>query len=103
MEDRTGKIIKNIRWFIVHISINTILYIILLILIQGMWLWGIPDEEDVEYFTISYPSVTETIKTYEEDRKIEQSVDLVRFPELHPFQNSRHQQTTPYHHHLLHK
>lgn len=88
MEDRTRKIIKNIRWFIVHIGINTILYIILLILIQGMWLWGIPDEEDVEYFTISYPSVTETIKTYEEDRKIEQSVDLVRFLNYIPFKTA---------------
>lgn len=88
MEDRTGKIIENIRWFIVYIGINTILYIILLILIQGMWLWGIPDEEDVENFTISYPSVTETIKTYEEDRKIEQSVDLVRFLNYIPFKTA---------------
>ena len=55
---------------------------------NGMWLWGIPREENVDSVSISYPSLTETVKSYDEADKISLSVSLANFLKYVPFKKA---------------
>lgn len=88
MEGKRRNRIRHAAIFILQIAVSTILYFILLILMNGMWLWGIPREEDVESVSISYPSLTETVKSYDEEDKISLSVSLSNFLKYVPFKKA---------------
>ena len=61
---------------------------LLSVLINGMWLVGLPKEEDVERAEISYQSLSGEIKSFNDERNIELAVSLSNFLKYVPFKST---------------
>ncbi len=70
------------------ITIYTLFYFVLHILTEGMWLWGVPDEKEVESVSISYPSLTETVRTFDDDKNKELALNLTNFLKYVPLKKA---------------
>lgn len=68
----------TIRLIIVIVAV-TALVIGIKILINGMYLFGIPDLKDVQTVSISYPSVTDEVKEVSSQEDVELSLKLTGF------------------------
>lgn len=68
----------TIRLLIVIVAV-TALVVGIKILINGMYLFGIPDLKDVQTVSISYPSVTDEVKEVSSQEDVELSLKLTGF------------------------
>lgn len=68
----------TIRLIIVIVAV-TALVVGIKILINGMYLFGIPDLKDVQTVSISYPSVTDEVKEVSSQEDVELSLKLTGF------------------------
>ena len=73
------KIVKSTIRLLIVIVVATVLVVGAKILIDGMYLWGIPDLKEVQTVSISYPRVTEEIKEISSQEDKELSLKLTGF------------------------
>lgn len=74
-----NKIVKGFIRFFIEIVVITVLIVGIRIFTDGMYLWGLPDLNDIQSVNISYPSVTENVKEISSREEIELSLRLTRF------------------------
>jgi len=77
--DMKNKVIKSIVKFILEVIIVTVVLVGIDIIVDGMFLIGVPSVEDVNKVTISYPNVTGEIKEVTNKEDIETAVKLTGF------------------------
>ena len=73
------KIAKSLLRLLGLIVIVTILTVGIQIFTQGMWLWGLPSLDEVQSVSLSYPSVTDTVKEVSEPEDMELALKLTGF------------------------
>ena len=73
------KVVKGIIRLLIVIVAVTVLVVGMKILIDGMYLFGIPDLKDVQTVSISYPSVTDEVKKVSSQEDMELSLKLTGF------------------------
>lgn len=74
-----NKIIKCLIRFLLEVIIATFLMIGVKILIDGMWLLGLPDLNDIQSVSISYPNLTDEVKEVSNNNDIELALKLTGF------------------------
>lgn len=74
-----NKIIKYLIRFLLEVIIATFLMIGVKILIDGMWLLGLPDLNDIQSVSISYPNLTDEVKEVSNNNDIELALKLTGF------------------------
>lgn len=74
-----NKIIKCLIRFLLEVIIATSLMIGVKILIDGMWLLGLPDLNDIQSVSISYPNLTDEVKEVSNNNDIELALKLTGF------------------------
>lgn len=79
------KYIKGILKFLLQILLSTAVILCIDIGISGMYLIGIPQIENVEKVTISYPAVTDEVKELSDGEQIGLAVKLSGFLKYAPF------------------
>ena len=65
-----NKIAKGLLRFLAQIALATILLMGGKIVMDGMWLLGLPEQSEIESVSIAYPDVTEEVK--EAEKKAEE-------------------------------
>ena len=61
------------------IALVTLLTVSIQLFTQGMWLWGLPSLDEVQSVSLSYPSVTDTVKEVSEPEDMELALKLTGF------------------------
>lgn len=56
------KFAKGLVRFLITMVIVTVFIIGIQIVRQGMWLWGLPDLDEIQSVSIAYPAVTNQVK-----------------------------------------
>lgn len=74
-----NKIVKGILRFLIEVIIITVLIVGIHIFMNGMYLLGLPDLEDIQSVSISYPSVTDDVKEISSYEDIEPALKLTGF------------------------
>lgn len=74
-----NKIIKCLIRFLLEVIIATFLMIGVKILIDGMWLLGLPDLNDIQSVSISYPNLTDEVKEVSNNNDKELALKLTGF------------------------
>lgn len=70
---------KMINSFILPVLLTTVLFLCISIAKDGMYLIGIPEIDEVQKVTISYPDISNQIKEISDDEHIELAVKLTGF------------------------
>lgn len=83
-----NKIVKKIFQFLIEIAIGTILVVGIKIFTDGMWLLGLPELNDIQSVSISYPNVTDEIKKISNEEDIELALKLTGFLNYDLFERS---------------
>ncbi|HIW15042.1 MAG TPA: hypothetical protein H9691_06340 [Firmicutes bacterium] len=73
------KIAKSLLRLFGIIALVTLLTVSIQLFTQGMWLWGLPSLDEVQSVSLSYPSVTDTVKEVSEPEDIELALKLTGF------------------------
>lgn len=76
MKNKFKKIVIS---FILPVLLSTVLFLCISIAKDGMYLIGIPEIDEVQKVTISYPSASDQIKEITDDEYIELAVKLTGF------------------------
>ena len=71
-----NKIVKGILRFLIEVIVITVLIVGIHIFMNGMNLLGLPDLEDIQSVSISYPSVTDDVKEISSYEDIESALKL---------------------------
>jgi len=79
---------KKVLWFLGIVAIVAALNLCFQIAIQGMWLLGIPETEQIQSVTVSYPSVSEENLELTDIPGIELCVDMTGFLKYRLFQKA---------------
>lgn len=74
-----NKIVKVSIRFLAEVVVITVLIVGIKIFTDGMYLWGLPDLNDIQSVNISYPSVTEDVKKISSREEIELALKLTGF------------------------
>ncbi len=74
-----NKFIKEVVRFLITTFVITLLIIGISIFTKGMYLIGVPDIDDVQKVTISYPEVTSETKEFSDEKQMELAVKLTGF------------------------
>ena len=74
-----NKVKKIVNSFILPVLLTTVLFLCISIAKNGMYLIGIPEIDEVQKVTISYPSVSDQSKEITDDEHIELAVKLTGF------------------------
>lgn len=74
-----NKIVKGILRFLIEVIVITVLIVGIHIFMNGMNLLGLPDLEDIQSVSISYPSVTDDVKEISSYEDIESALKLTGF------------------------
>lgn len=74
-----NKIVKGILRFLIEVIVITVLIVGIHIFMNGMYLLGLPDLEDIQSVSISYPSVTDDVKEISSYEDIESALKLTGF------------------------
>lgn len=73
------KSVKSLIKFLITVAASVFIVMAIDASVRGMWLFGIPDSENVKSVTLSYPRLTdETVRLCEED-DIELALNLTGF------------------------
>lgn len=86
MKKRAGKAFLQL---LCTLFFSTVLILGLQILIEGMYLLGIPRIEEVCKVFVSYPEVTEEAKIFSDQEHIELAVKLTGFLKYSPFEETK--------------
>ena len=73
------KIAKSLLRLFGIIALVTLLTVSIQLFTQGMWLWGLPSLDEVQSVSLSYPSVTDTVKEVSEPEDMELALKLTCF------------------------
>ena len=73
------KIAKSLLRLFGIIALVTLLTVSIQLFTQGMWLWGLPSLDEVQSVSLSYPSVTDTVKEVSEPEDMELALKLTGF------------------------
>lgn len=73
------KIAKSLLRLFGSIALVTLLTVSIQLFTQGMWLWGLPSLDEVQSVSLSYPSVTDTVKEVSEPEDMELALKLTGF------------------------
>lgn len=76
MKNRLKKVVNS---FILPVLLTTVLFLCISIAKDGIYLIGVPEIDEVQKVTISYPSVSDQIKEITDDEYIELAVKLTGF------------------------
>ena len=80
MEDNlVNKIVKGLIRFLIEVVVITVLIVGISIFTDGMYLLGLPNLNDIQYVTISYPSVADGVKEISSHDDIELALKLTGF------------------------
>ncbi len=74
-----SKIAKGLIKLIIEIIVVTILVIGIKIMTDGMYIFGVPDMDEIQSVSVSYPSVTNEVKEFSDDENIELALKLTGF------------------------
>ena len=74
-----NKILKGLIRFLIEVIVITVLMVGISIFTDGMYLFGLPDLDDIQSVNISYPSVTENVKVISSREDIELALKLTGF------------------------
>ena len=74
-----NKIVKGLIRFLIEVVVITVLIVGIRIFTNGMYLFGLPDLNDIQSVNISYPSVTENVKEISSREDIELALKLTGF------------------------
>ena len=83
-----NKVKKIVNSFVLPVLLTTVLFMCILIAKDGMYLIGIPEIDEVQKVTISYPSVNDQGKEITDDEHIELAVKLTGFLKYALFERS---------------
>ena len=83
-----NKVKKIVNSFVLPVLLTTVLFMCILIAKDGMYLIGIPEIDEVQKVTISYPSVSDQSKEITDDEHIELAVKLTGFLKYALFERS---------------
>lgn len=81
------KILKRILSILCLIIVMIVINIGIKVAMEGMWLFGIPNAENVTSVTIKYPSITEEQLEITDREQIELCINLTGFLKYKPFVN----------------
>lgn len=88
-----NKIVKGLLRFIIEIIVITALIIGIDFFTEGMYLWGLPNLEDIQSVSISYPIVTDDVKEISSQKDIELAVKLTGFLKYDLFKKANSEET----------
>ena len=71
--------VKTVVRFLIRILLITMLIMGISVALNGMYLIGVPAIDEVQSVTISYPDVTDAVKTISDREQIELAVKLTGF------------------------
>ena len=74
-----SRIAKGLIKIIIEIIVVTILVTSINIFLNGMYLLGLPDLDEIQSISISYPTVTNDVKEFSDDENIELALKLTGF------------------------
>ena len=74
-----SRIAKGLIKIIIEIIVVTILVTSINIFLNGMYLLGLPDLDEIQSISISYPTVTNEVKEFSDDENIELALKLTGF------------------------
>ena len=74
-----NKIVKGLLRFLIEVAVITVLIVGIRIVTDGMYLWGLPNLNDIQSVNISYPSVTKDGKEISSREDIELTLKLTGF------------------------
>ena len=83
-----NKIAKGLLRFLAQIALATILLMGGKIVMDGMWLLGLPEQSEIESVSIAYPDVTEEAKEAADPESIELALKLTGFLKYDLFQKA---------------
>lgn len=87
-----NKIAKGLLRFLAQIALATILLMGGKIVMDGMWLLGLPEQSEIESVSIAYPDVTEEVKEAADPEEIELALKLTGFLKYDLFQKADNSQ-----------
>lgn len=73
------KFAKGLVRFLITMVIVTVFIIGIQIVRQGMWLWGLPDLDEIQSVSIAYPAVTNQVKEVSSKEDVELALKLTGF------------------------
>lgn len=79
-----NKLTRGILKFLAQIIIVTILLVGVQIIMDGMWLLGLPEMDEVQSVSVAEPQVTEKVKEETDPEKIELALKLTGFLKYDP-------------------
>ena len=82
------KIAKSLLRLFGIIALVTLLTVSIQLFTQGMWLWGLPSLDEVQSVSLSYPSVTDTVKEVSEPEDMELALKLTGFLKYDQFEKA---------------
>ena len=82
------KIAKSLLRLFGSIALVTLLTVSIQLFTQGMWLWGLPSLDEVQSVSISYPSVTDTVKEVSDQEDMELALKLTNFLKYNVFEKA---------------
>ena len=88
-----NKIVKGLLRFIIKIIVITALIVGIHFFTEGMYLWGLPNLEDIQSVSISYPIVTDDVKEISSQKDIELAVKLTGFLKYDLFKKANGEET----------
>ena len=88
-----NKIVKGLLRFIIEIIVITALIVGIDSFTEGMYLWGLPNLEDIQSVSISYPIVTDDVKEISSQKDIELAVKLTGFLKYDLFKKANGEET----------
>ncbi len=74
-----NKIARGLIRFLIEVIVIILLIVGIRIVTNGMYLWGLPDLEDIQSVNITYPSVTVEVKEISSHEDIELALKLTGF------------------------
>lgn len=83
-----NKIAKGLLRFLAQIVLVTVLLVGVKILMDGMWLLGLPEQSEIESVSIAYPEITEEVKEAADPEDIELALKLTGFLKYDLFQQA---------------
>ena len=74
-----SRVAKGLIKIIIEIIVVTILVTSINICLNGMYLLGLPDFDEIQSVRISYPNITNEVKEFSDDYNIELALKLTGF------------------------